>query len=204
MLKTIDKYKGWQYKDPQYFIDRDKMMIKMAFYLGLRRREISYASVNNIDRQRKLYVVVAEAAKLNKRRVLPIPRLFYSQLISYVRKYKLKDFLFLSRNSADPRKSNPKRLNGHAIGMRFEIYRKLAGLDFIIDKSANGKNLHLYSLHDLRATFATKLNRNDVNLTIIQDLLGHENLFSTQRYLKGSDIKDRSKAINSVFNKLKL
>lgn len=170
------------------------MMVKMAFYLGLRRREISYASVDYIDKVNKLYHVPNHSAKNGSGGPVPIPDHFYGDLIRYVNKYGLRNWLFLSRC-----KTKCSRLGAYAVTLRFNKYRKLAGLDMLKGISKSGKKLKAFRFHDFRSTYATKLQRNGVNLKVIQNLLRHKHLTSTCRYLMESDISLRSKVVNMVF-----
>ena len=73
------------------------------------------------------------------------------------------------------------------IQKRMEYYARKAGLKV--------------SCHQLRHTMATQLLNADADLVIIQDLLGHNQIRTTQRYCKVSNLKvqrDYHKAINKV------
>lgn len=73
------------------------------------------------------------------------------------------------------------------IQKRMEYYAKKAGLKV--------------SCHQLRHTMATQLLNADADLVIIQDLLGHNQIRTTQRYCKVSNLKvqrDYHRAIGRV------
>lgn len=53
------------------------------------------------------------------------------------------------------------------------------------------------SFHRCRATFGTRLLRNGVNIKVVQELMRHDSLESTQHYL-GTDVDELSDAIGSL------
>lgn len=204
LLNTIDDYEGWQFRDDSYYKDRDKILIKMAYYLGMREEEVSTASVIFLDKVNKLYTVPKGVSKNHRPRPMPIPELFFNELINYIRKYNLNNWLFLSRSrgfhKAKDNKKFSQNLCPRAIGFRFQKYRKLAGLDMIKDFSKDGRALRRMRYHDLRSTYATRLDKAGVRLKVIQNLLGHLHLSSTERYLSNSTIEERREAVNLVFS----
>ena len=83
-----------------------------------------------------------------------------------------------------------KPLSVRGIQKRMEYYANKAGLKV--------------SCHQLRHTMATQLLNADADLTIIQDLLGHSQIRTTQRYCKVSNLKvqrDYHKAIDKVMQR---
>lgn len=68
------------------------------------------------------------------------------------------------------------------------------------DYSKDGKKLKTLRFHDFRSTYATRLDKHGVRLKVIQNLLRHKHLFSTQRYLRNSSMEERVIAVNDVFN----
>ncbi len=200
LLKAVDGYKGWQFSDNSYYKDRDKIIIKMAYYLGMRETEIATASVIFLDKVNRLYTVPKGISKNHKLRPLPIPNVFFKELIIYIRKYYLSNWLFLSRTKLGNERKSMGHLSPRAVGFRFHKYRALAGLDMIKDFSTDGRALRRMRFHDLRSTYATRLDRAGVRLKVIQNLLGHSHLSSTERYLKNSTIEERREAVNLVFH----
>jgi integrase/recombinase XerD len=66
-----------------------------------------------------------------------------------------------------------------------------------IAKYAEKAGLNGFHTHSLRHKFATDLLEHNVNLKIVQELLGHESLETTQAYLSITD-ETKRKAIDSL------
>ncbi len=86
-----------------------------------------------------------------------------------------------------------KPISVRGIQKRIEYYAKQMGLKV--------------SCHQLRHTMATQLLNADADLVTIQDLLGHSQIKTTQRYCKVSNLKvqrDYHKAIEAVIERHRL
>ena len=86
-----------------------------------------------------------------------------------------------------------KPISVRGIQKRIEYYAKQIGMDV--------------SCHQLRHTMATQLLNADADLVTIQDLLGHSQIKTTQRYCKVSNLKvqrDYHKAIEVVIERHRL
>jgi integrase len=195
LFDCIDSYYCSMPRDNYYFLERDKMIIKFAYYLGLRRREIAFSQVKFIDFEKKLISVPVIYSKNKTNRIIPIPDILFSSIVYYVKKFRIRDYLFLSSIG-----KKRKPLLPLSVGNRFRFFRDKSGINFIRDHASDGKNLSLYRLHDLRGTYATSLDKAGVRLKVIQNLLGHKHLFSTERYLGDSTLAERAFAVNHVFS----
>jgi integrase/recombinase XerC len=182
-----------------YMKERDKMMIKFAYFLGMRRREVATSNIEFIDFKNKVICIPIIFSKNKKRRQIPIPDILFEDLIWYIKKFDLKDYLFVShiktKNGIEV-----KHLSPVALGNRFRLFRDLSGMHCIKDHSKNGSELSLMRFHDLRGTYATTLERNGIRLKVVQNLLGHLHLSSTDRYLSDTSMEERKEAVVKVFD----
>lgn len=64
-------------------------------------------------------------------------------------------------------------------------------LSHIVSVELSRIGLHDLTLHRFRSAFATRLAQAGVHATVIQELMGHESLDTTQRYIKVSDEQRR-------------
>ena len=67
--------------------------------------------------------------------------------------------------------------------------------------SASGLDAEKYSVHKLRHTAATLMHQNGVDVRILQEILGHENLGTTQIYTHLSNTEVRDALKNNPLNK---
>lgn len=146
---------------------RDKAMLTLMYSCGLRVSELISIKISDLYFQEAL---IKCKGKGSKERIIPINDYAIEILNDYLlfsRKELLKDkksssYVFLNKNG------NPlsriyfwKLIKNYALkaGIKKEIYP-----------------------HTLRHSFATHLLENGANLRIIQTLLGHENITTTQVY----------------------
>jgi integrase/recombinase XerD len=145
---------------------RNKTMLELMYSTGIRVSELLDLSTHDIYLNDKNLLV---HGKGNKQRLLPIPQATMEYLLHYIKvtRFKLKndkvtDTLFLNNRG------------GKLTRMGFwKILRKCA--------LEAGIKSHI-SPHTIRHSFATHLLEAGANLRIVQTLLGHSSLDTTQIY----------------------
>ena len=143
---------------------RDKAMLELFYSSGLRLSELATLTIGNIDLAEKQVRVLGKG---KKERVLPIGRMAIKALSDWLsvriefNKYQL-DALFLSQlgNSISVRQ----------IDQRLKHWAKQQGIHNIVHP------------HKLRHSFASHMLESSGDLRAVQELLGHENLSTTQIY----------------------
>lgn len=148
------------------FSSRNKAMLELMYATGLRVSELVNLNVNDIDFDNASLKCFGKGSK---ERILPIVDYALDKVKEYKEVYRngmLKGYL-----------TDSLFLNNHGKGISrvgfFKIIKQLAK-----EKGIN-KNIHP---HILRHSFATHILENGADLRIIQELLGHENISTTQIY----------------------
>jgi site-specific recombinase XerD len=164
---------------------RDRAMFMLMLRCGLRVEEVARLTVDAVDYgRRQLYV---SRGKGGKDRVVYLSDDARLALQAYMKKRSSNaKGLFLVRKG--PMTGKPISVRG--IQKRIEYYAQRSGL-------------HV-SCHQLRHTMATQLLNADAALVTIQDLLGHGQITTTQRYCRVSNLKvqrDYYKAIEVVMQR---
>ena len=145
---------------------RDKTMIETLYSCGLRISELVDLEIIHINLRQG---VIRVLGKGQKERLVPMGQKLINLIGIYFRKLeenKIKNssnFLFLSQRG--------KKITRQAFWHRIKIYATKAGLE-------NNK----ISPHILRHAFATHLLNNGADLRVVQLLLGHSDLNTTQIY----------------------
>jgi site-specific recombinase XerD len=149
---------------------RDKAMCMLMLRCGLRVGEVAKLTLRAIDFECKRIFVLN--GKGPKDRIVYFSNDTYKAIQDYlkVRPSTRVQRLFLVEKGLY--KGQPISLRG--IQKRIEYYAKKTGLTV--------------SCHRLRHTMATQLLNADVMLVSVQELLGHNNIVSTQRYCKVSNV----------------
>ena len=167
---------------------RDKAMFMLMLRCGLRVEEIANLNTDAIDLHRRRLLVFN--GKGGKDRVVYLSEDAQSALEAYLRQRpsKTKGLFLVQKGTM---KGKPISVRG--IQKRIEYYGK------------KGK-VHV-SCHQLRHTMATQLLNADAALVTIQDLLGHGQITTTQRYCRVADLKvqrDYYRAIEVVMQRTQL
>lgn len=154
---------------------RNRRILLLMLYAGLRRAECAALSWSDVDLSSETLTVTAQKSKGGQRsRVIPLhPRL-------------LADLV---------RNPDTKRA-GSVAGHRDGRHLSHKSLGHIFDRWLAGKGLKI-TAHQLRHSFALLLLRSGANLRVIQRLLGHSSLQTTQIYL-GIDTTDTAPAIGQL------
>jgi len=165
---------------------RDMAMFKLMLRCGLRVEEVSNLSLGDIDLKKRRIIV--QQGKGGKGRVVYISDDAHDALIAYLKirsHYRAKKVFLVEKGTY---KGQPISVRG--IQKRIEYYAKKTGLKV--------------SCHRLRHTMATQLLNAEAEVEIIQDLLGHNWITTTQRYCRVSNLKvqrDYFKAMRNVLQR---
>ena len=146
---------------------RNKAMLELMYSAGLRVSELLELNVNDIDLNDN---VVKVFGKGSKERIVPIGDYATIALRKYIDEYRIclikkgiiTDKLFLNNHGREMSRSG-----------FFKLIKKMA-----IEKGIKKE----ISPHTIRHSFATHLLEGGADIRSIQELLGHENMSTTQIY----------------------
>ena len=144
---------------------RNKAMIELLYATGLRVSELINLKVEDIDLNE---CIVRCMGKGSKERIIPIGDIALKYIKIYIESYrsllikKQTDYLFISNYG--------KNITRQGF---FKILKKLSITQGILKD---------FSPHTLRHSFATHMLEYGADLKIIQELLGHSDLSTTQIY----------------------
>lgn len=139
---------------------KHKAMLVTVYSLGLRSGELLNLKIRDIDGDRNL--VIIKEAKGKKDRIVVLPDKLRILLREYFKVYKPKEYLFEGQKGG--------KYTSSSLAKVFKNGIKKAQ----IKKDA--------SLHALRHSYATHLLEQGTDIRVIQKLLGHKNIKTTQIY----------------------
>ena len=141
---------------------RDKAILELLYATGMRVSELCQLSIQDLS---DTFVKVKGKGK--KERMIPVGK----QAILAVDHF-LQSFRGEAKEEGAPLfiSAKGKRIDRVTIWERVKVYAKSAGITKVI------------SPHTLRHSFATHLLENGADLRLIQDMLGHEDIGTTDRY----------------------
>ncbi len=158
-----------------FYGKRNYLMIILFYSTGIRVSELVNVKMEDFDMSNmELHVL----GKGNKQRVVPINDFVIDAYTQYISSIKIDKYIFINRK-------------GNKLTTRGVRYI----MDEIVRKSSVTKKI---SPHTLRHSFATELLNAGMDIRLVQELLGHESLASTQVYthLSKAKIKSAYDAIN--------
>jgi len=159
---------------------RDRAMFMLMLRCGLRVQEIANLTLGVIDVKRR--TVLVENGKGAKDRIVYMSNDALQSLADYLRVRPASGArkLFLAEKGA----CTGKPISIRGIQRRMEYYARKAKIKV--------------SCHHLRHTMATQMLNADTDLSTIQDLLGHCNVKTTQRYCQISNLKVQRDYFNAM------
>ncbi|MHA1994199.1 MAG: site-specific tyrosine recombinase/integron integrase [Candidatus Hodarchaeales archaeon] len=143
---------------------RDRTILFLLYGTGMRVSELSNLNIDCVDLDNRMLRIIG--GKGNKDRLIPLPDVLIPIIEEYMenrRQDSLTSALILNRSG--------DRLTSRSIQRLVKKYREQADLQ---DKKLTP--------HTLRHAFATHLLANSVDIRVIQELLGHASLSTTQLY----------------------
>ncbi len=147
---------------------RDRAILELFYGSGIRLGELTGLTVDDLDLEQRLVKVMGKG---NKERIVPIGRPAAEALAAYL---AVRDVLRRGKGGAHraPLFLNHRggRLTPRGVERILEKYLRRSGM---------GKAI---TPHGLRHSFATHLLQAGADLRVIQELLGHARLTTTQRY----------------------
>lgn len=154
---------------------RNKTILELLYSSGIRISELVNIKTSNYDSEECLIRIMGKGSK---ERIVPLGDYAVNIMNDYMNNYrplinkKHTDYVFVNNR-------------GDKISRQF-IFK-------VIKKEALKKGIKKdISPHTLRHTFATHLLKNGADLRIIQELLGHENISTTQIYTHVTNNKLKS------------
>jgi integrase/recombinase XerD len=165
---------------------KHKVMLMLAYSAGLRVSEVVSLKTWQIDSKRRCIHV--EHAKGKKDRITPLSPVLLVMLRKYASEYK-----------PDPR---GYLFEGHTKGTP---YSNRSLQEVLMAAKQKARVIRPGSIHALRHSFATHLLEKGTDISIIQKLLGHNDLKTTLRYLHATnkDILNIISPLDSLFLEVK-
>ncbi|MEW6001329.1 MAG: site-specific tyrosine recombinase/integron integrase [Nitrospirota bacterium] len=142
---------------------RDRTILELLYSSGLRVSELSGLNLEDLNIKEGLLKV---RGKGRKERLLPVG----SKAIEAIKSYLVERILLKSKERALFLNRRRTRLTDRGVRRIVMKYARSLAMDGQI------------SPHTLRHTFATHLLHSGVDLRILQELLGHSSLSTTQKY----------------------
>ena len=148
--------------------ERNRAMLELLYSCGLRVSELTTLRISDLFFEESLIKVLGKG---NKERFVPIASIAQHYVSIYLSEIRVftkpqkghEDTLFLNQ-----------RGKGLTRNMLFVIVKRLC------EKAGLRKNI---SPHSLRHSFATHLVENGADLSTVQQMMGHESITTTERYL---------------------
>ena len=143
---------------------RDKAIFELFYATGIRCSELVNIKIKHIDREQKIIRILGKG---NKERLVLFGLKAQSSMLTYLTKERPplennEDYLFVNYRN--------EQLTSRTIQRIFEMFRKFL------------KTERPITPHKIRHSFATHLLNQGTDLRVIQELLGHKTLASTEKY----------------------
>ena len=153
-----------------FLAGRDQLILELMFATGLRASEVVNLTLQTVNINERFLSVLGKG---QKERMVPFTERVQNLIRNYLTKERKE--LLARRKSSQPTSAFFLNAKGDKLTIQ--------GLRYILlsVEKKTGEYVHLHP-HLLRHSFATNLLNKGANLRIIQELLGHESLNTTQIY----------------------
>lgn len=141
---------------------KHKLLISLSYGAGLRVSEVINLKIGDIDLGE--LTIHIKGAKGNRDRLTIFPEKLRKELSEIIAFREKNDYIFLSKYGGKLTERTAQKIFGNAL------------------KKARIKKEATF--HSLRHSFATHLLENGVDVRYVQELLGHQNIRTTQLYTK--------------------
>ncbi|BAQ57331.1 site-specific tyrosine recombinase XerD [Lactobacillus acetotolerans] len=147
---------------------RDRALLETMYATGIRVSELINLKLKNLHEDLKLVKVLGKGSK---ERLIPISEV----ALSWIKRYekKVRDPLLLQKNKSSEfifLNNRGEALTRQAVWQIIKRYCKMAEIEKDVTP------------HTLRHTFATHLLENGADLRVVQEILGHSDISTTQIY----------------------
>lgn len=146
---------------------RNRAIFETLYSSGIRISELEGLNVFDVDFKKRLIRVMGKG---NKERIVPIGQKALTAIMDYRKRLKSETSIEENSDTALFLNKSLGRLTSRSIARILEKTAKECGL------------LIPVSPHALRHTFATHMLDAGADLRVVQELLGHESLSTTQKY----------------------
>jgi len=148
---------------------RDRALLETMYATGIRVSELINLKLKDLHEDLKLVKVLGKGSK---ERLIPISEV----ALSWIKRYekKVRDPLLLQKNKSSEfifLNNRGESLTRQAVWQIIKRYCKMAGIEKDVTP------------HTLRHTFATHLLENGADLRVVQEILGHSDISTTQIYI---------------------
>ncbi|AHF80599.1 site-specific tyrosine recombinase/integron integrase [Thermococcus paralvinellae] len=143
---------------------RDRLIVLLLYGSGLRVSELCNLKIEDVDFNQSLIIV--RGGKGAKDRIVPIPKALLKEIEDYLKmRSDNSEYLLV-----EERRSKKDRISPKTVWYLLDKYGKKAGIKV--------------TPHMLRHSFATHMLESGIDIRVIQEILGHSNLSTTQIYTK--------------------
>lgn len=163
-------------QDESWYWQRNRRAIFLMLYGGLRQFEVAALRWKNIDLHADTPYMIVRDGKGGDDRVVPL----HQKLLAELRR--------VPTDERHPEYAVAGKMNGENLTYR--------SIEHICDRWLAQKDVNI-TAHQLRHTFATQILHNGGNIRVIQELLGHKHLSTTERYLM-IELAEKIEAINLI------
>ena len=147
---------------------RDRAMVELLYASGARVSEIVALDLSDLSRDEELFTLLVKG-KRGKERLVPVGRYAREALDNYLVRIR-------------PTIAHEKRSSALFLNQRGERLSRQSAWKIVLDAAKRAKIESKVSPHALRHSFATHLLDGGADIRVVQELLGHASVTTTQIY----------------------